>query len=286
MDSHPSSPVATPPPVRPVPARATDLLRTARAGQFAFSESRHHTPIALHAHEQPTVTMLLDGAFEESYRGRRSESCETASVLFRPAGEPHADRFGRHGALNLVIEVEPARVEMLRGYTGALEALVHRRDPALDAIARRMHRELAAPDDATALALEGLALELLALTARRGVEAQSGRGPAPVPPWLEQVRELLHARSGDRALRIADLAAAADVHPVYLARAFRSRFGATPGAYLRRLRLMRAADRIVSTTDPLSRIALDAGFADQSHFTRAFRVAFGTTPARWRGTRH
>lgn len=75
--------------------------------------------------------MLLDGAFEESYRGRRSESCETASVLFRPAGAPHADRFGRDGALNVVIEVEPARVEMLRGYTDALEALVHRREAAI-----------------------------------------------------------------------------------------------------------------------------------------------------------
>lgn len=135
MDPHLSRPAATPTLVRPVPARATDLLCTARAGQFAFSESRHHAPIALHAHEHPTVTMLLDGAFEESYRGRRTESCETASVLFRPAGELHADRFGRDGALNLVIEVEPARVEMLRGYTGALEELVHRRDAALDAIA-------------------------------------------------------------------------------------------------------------------------------------------------------
>jgi AraC-like DNA-binding protein len=34
--------------------------------------------------------------------------------------------------------------------------------------------------------------------------------------------------------------------------------------------------------EPIARIALDAGFADQSHFTRAFRRYAGLTPAQYR----
>ena len=36
---------------------------------------------------------------------------------------------------------------------------------------------------------------------------------------------------------------------------------------------------------PLVEVACDAGFADQAHFTRAFKAAFGLTPARYRALR-
>ena len=36
---------------------------------------------------------------------------------------------------------------------------------------------------------------------------------------------------------------------------------------------------------PLVEIAYDAGFADQAHFTRTFKSAFGLTPARYRALR-
>jgi len=32
---------------------------------------------------------------------------------------------------------------------------------------------------------------------------------------------------------------------------------------------------------PLVDVALEAGFADQAHFTRMFKAAFGLTPARY-----
>jgi AraC-like DNA-binding protein len=51
---------------------------------------------------------------------------------------------------------------------------------------------------------------------------------------------------------------------------------------VRRLRVEWAASRLVSSDTPLSRLALEAGFVDQSHFTRAFKGRFGITPARYR----
>jgi AraC family transcriptional regulator len=41
----------------------------------------------------------------------------------------------------------------------------------------------------------------------------------------------------------------------------------------------------LAATDTLAGIAHRAGFSDQSHFTRAFKAAFGTAPGQWRAIR-
>jgi AraC family transcriptional regulator len=103
---------------------------------------------------------------------------------------------------------------------------------------------------------------------------------------LRRVREALDDRYAERELRIADLAALAGVDPAHLARAFRAHCGTTAGAYLRETRVRRAAGALARSSAPLGQIALDAGFADQSHFTRVFRLAYGVTPQRWRALRN
>jgi hypothetical protein len=64
-------------------------------------------------------------------------------------------------------------------------------------------------------------------------------------------------------------------------RAFRQRFGVTVCQYARNLGLEWAASQLASES-PLAEIAVKAGFADQSHFTREFRRHFGVTPGRYR----
>jgi AraC-like DNA-binding protein len=78
------------------------------------------------------------------------------------------------------------------------------------------------------------------------------------------------------------LAREVGVHPVALARAFRARFGSTPGAYLRQLRLAWSVSELTDGTRSIAEIAVEAGFADQSHFTRVFRRACGETPGAFR----
>jgi AraC family transcriptional regulator len=72
------------------------------------------------------------------------------------------------------------------------------------------------------------------------------------------------------------------VHPVYLARSFRERYGVSVGEYVRRLRLDWAAAQLSATETPVATVAAEAGFADQSHFTRAFKRHMGLTPGRYR----
>jgi len=76
-----------------------------------------------------------------------------------------------------------------------------------------------------------------------------------------------------------------EVHPAHLARAFRAHFRMSMGPYVRRLRLDWAAGELARSDLPLAAVALAAGFADQSHFTRTFKRYLGVTPNVYRRTR-
>jgi AraC family transcriptional regulator len=65
-------------------------------------------------------------------------------------------------------------------------------------------------------------------------------------------------------------------------RRFRAITGTSPHQYLIALRLGAAADRLRSSADPVTSIALEVGFNDLSHFHQLFRRSFGLAPRRWR----
>ena len=72
------------------------------------------------------------------------------------------------------------------------------------------------------------------------------------------------------------------VAPATLARSYRSAFRITVGERIRQLRIERAVRDLLESEEPLSSVALRAGFYDQSHFTNLFRRRFGVTPAQYR----
>ncbi len=263
----------------PVPVLENELLKELRVGGLRITESWHKasSTIPRHAHRWATVTMLLDGSFEESYPFRRDLMCEAPAVHVRPPGEPHVDRLGNIGAHNLVLELDDRRLESIRQHSDLFAEVRHLRSARLFALTRRFRHELSIDDDATPLALEGLAMEILATASR--TTARTLTKPAA---WLKRVRDLLHDRFHERRLSLDELAEVAGVHPVHLARAFRANYDASPGEYLRQLRVDWAAKELRSTGRPLADIAMDAGFADQSHFTRVFRAAYGAPPGAWR----
>jgi len=255
-------------------------VRRAEANGFTVTEAwSPPRPIPAHGHAHLSLTILLQGAFAEHYAPiHRSQECARGSLLVRPPEEVHANELGRMGGRTLSIEVDPAR---LAPYADGLapSTLQHRREGLFLELGLAMSRELAFADTASALGLESLVLELLARLVRG---AGPGTEDGARPRWLETVRAAIHDRFPDAGLRVADLAAEAAVHPVSVARAFRRFYGLTPGEYLRRLRLEQARDRVRGSPASLAAIALECGFADQSHLTRAFRRRYGIPPGRWR----
>ena len=81
---------------------------------------------------------------------------------------------------------------------------------------------------------------------------------------------------------LSSLAAHVGLHPSHLARAFRVAHGCTAGEYLRRLRVNELARALALGAEPIGLLALDLGFADQSHGTRAFQRWLRTSPGAYR----
>ena len=73
-----------------------------------------------------------------------------------------------------------------------------------------------------------------------------------------------------------------DRHPVHVARVFRAHHGMTVAGYVRQLRIAWAQEQLRQRESVAAQVALAAGFADQSHFTRAFRRVMGRSPSSWR----
>jgi AraC family transcriptional regulator len=71
----------------------------------------------------------------------------------------------------------------------------------------------------------------------------------------------------------------------YFARAFKCTFGCPPHVFLLRRRMERAQGLMLKSNAPLSEIAIECGFADQSHMSRLFRQYTGESPAAWRRAR-
>lgn len=223
--------------------------------------------------EHPYLAVVLEGAMEKTFRGRMMRF-EQAEALTMPVGATHAARFGSQGARVLVVKLHD-RSSPLAGMLGRLADF---RAPGATWLAWRLVAELRTPDAAAPLAAEGLALELLAAASREtGAGSRGGRSPA----WLRSAEDVLRSRIGD-CVGLSEVAEAVGVHPAHLARVFRARHGVSVGAYGRRLRLEWAAQELVCGELPLATVAAQAGFADQSHFTRCFKQWVGTTPARYR----
>jgi AraC-like DNA-binding protein len=62
----------------------------------------------------------------------------------------------------------------------------------------------------------------------------------------------------------------------------RQNSSATIGEFVQRLRIEAAGEMLRRSETPLSELALQLGFADQSHFSRVFRRWTGMTPRAWR----
>ena len=240
---------------------------------------RAHFPSGLtlprHAHAQATLAAVLSGEFRKQLV-RGAQECRRCTVLAEPAGERHSNAFGPRGAHVVLLQPLDGQDALEPRWAAVFSRPRATVDPGCAELARRIAAELSGPDDLSALALQGLLLELLVATLR-GVPPR----PGARPPWLGRIEERLRAGFAHPPdMRI--LAREAGVHPAHLARVFRSHHRTTVAGYVRRLRVAWAQDQLLRPGATLADVALAAGFADQSHFARVFRRVLGLTPGEWR----
>lgn len=98
---------------------------------------------------------------------------------------------------------------------------------------------------------------------------------------LERAADFIRQHCTD-LLSLDDICAAAELSPSYLIRAFKQHFGMTPHAFLVNQRIQFARERL-RRGQLIADVALEAGFADQAHFQRAFKQHLAVTPGQYRG---
>lgn len=251
-----------------------ERIHTFEAGGFRMTEFAQPPALKIprHAHSSAMILFVLEGAVLETY-ARRAHECLPFSLLIRPAEETHSHDYGRTGAHCIAIEVSDQRRESLDSFSKTLDRVSLTSDEAISSAALRIHRELRLMDEASALAIEGLMLETLAVVARNSL-----RSSPPQPRWLRETRNLLRECYKER-MSLSQIAQAVGVNATHLAAMFHKHYRCTVGEYLRRLRLDHAAVELMHSERSLADIAAEAGFYDQSHFTRVFKRFFGTTPS-------
>lgn len=243
-----------------------------------LSESTYPAYLTMpsHAHEQAYLGIVLAGSYTER-TGKKTRECKTLTTVFHPKGESHSVAF--HSSLVRIFRIEIAGEWRKR--VGEEVKLPDESDESeggpLASLALRLHNEFRNGDSWSGLAIEGLALEIMAELARHSSNHTDG----PMPAWLDGVRQMLASRVVETP-SLTELAASAGVHPVHLAREFRKHFRCTTGDFIRRVRVEFACRKLAETDAPLSEVAVAAGFYDQSHFSNTFRRLTGTTPAAYR----
>jgi AraC family transcriptional regulator len=229
-----------------------------------------------HNHNTWGISVVLGGALEET-SGRSGASGSVASVVVKPPGIVHADRFGPQGARILSLLVAPGAIPEWCSGAPCLTQWRWVEATAALPIALRLIRQGptggAEAVDAALVALADLLVTLPQATPQRP------------PRWLADIRDRIHAEFPG-CCRVRRLAEVAGVHPVYLARAYRYHYRRSVTEELREIRVRAAAKRLADSDEPVARIAAAVGFADQSHLCRVFCRFMGAPPKVYRRLLH
>jgi len=265
------------------PALPDAELLTARFFRHAF---------APHWHEGYVVAVITAGAEGYRYRGERHVAGPLGLACINPDEIHTGERAAEEGWAYRVFYPSAA---LLHGLAQSLcgrsegvglprlpQRVVH--DAPLAQALLRAHTLLESGHDL----LEAHTATLQAFSA---LLCRHGQDPLPVhacapdrnAAHAEAMRQRLAADLCD-PLTLDELAAAVGLSPFHAARLFAREVGMPPHAWRNQLRVNRSLD-LLRRGESVAEAAAACGFADQSHFTRHFRRAFGVSPGRWRAER-
>jgi AraC-like DNA-binding protein len=241
--------------------------------------TRHR--FAPHLHDTFALGAIEAGASKIRYRDR-TVTQRAGDVVVIPAREVHTgESDGPQGWSYRMLYLPEA---LLVGFTTSDDLAFDGPSIADPELARRII-ELHALLDAGANLLRGqtaLVDVLQMLCSRHAAGSVDRSGDKRPSATLCLVRDYLETHFA-KPISLMELSRLSGVSPFHLSRRFRARYGLPPYMYLELVRVNRARE-MLRRGEPISRVAFDTGFSDQSHLTRRFKRVVGVPPGQYAKT--
>jgi AraC family transcriptional regulator len=243
-------------------------------GVFLDDSDYLHDRVDWHWHENAYFTFILEGGVIDGNKKSVYE-CGAGDLLFHNWQDAHYNISSKLFTRGFHVEIKPSWFATNDLPPGIIDGSRKIADPRVKILLANVFKESKLKNSTMQLSIDMLLVEIFSLLSNRE-NPQTDKKPA----WVNKIEEALHENSFDYQLR--DLAALAGIHPVHLSRSFARYFKLNLGDYIRHIKIQKAlalmTDRNLSLTD----IALNTGFADQSHFIRSFKSAHQLSPLQYR----
>lgn len=249
------------------------------------------SPVGPHAHFEHVISYYF-GGHARCRIGVRSVEFETGNVGLLNSGEVHEDFIlPEHRDYLMVGLKQDFLRELLRDFGSSTQDTPHFSVPKLenDTQIRRICEELRTENGNNQLGreifLRSLVTELAIYVLRRFLPPPStDMTLSDIAGLRWQVRKALEYLQ-DTCTEEFDLnrvAEAANLSKYHLDRVFKRATGLRPHTYVAMLRVDRAKIALAQTPKSIAEIALELGFADQSHFSNVFKQLSGFSPRAYR----
>ncbi|MGE8553767.1 MAG: helix-turn-helix domain-containing protein [Chryseobacterium jejuense] len=232
-----------------------------------------HPYVDWHYHENAYFTFLLQGNMIEGNK-KETYECSAGTLLYHHWEDPHYNSKPDIFTRGFHIEISQNWFDRFDVQKNDAEGSFNIQDPTLKLLVYKIFKENQTRDHAFELAIHQLLLNLFSQFGIRKDKTEKK------PVWVNQLNEILH-ESFTEKLSLIELSTVLNIHPIHLSRDFQKYFHCNLGEYLRKLKLNKSLELLTKQAS-LTDIAIECGFADQSHFIRCFKENIGVTPLKFR----
>lgn len=250
--------------------------QTVRLKGITLTDTEYtHEYVDWHYHENAYFTFILQGDLIE---GNKKEvyNCSAGELLFHNWQESHYNIKPKGFTRGFHIELQHELFDELELDISNLRGSFKVENPDVKLLAYRIFQETKSNDNVAAVSIEEFLLKALGQLLRIEKDSRNSK-----PLWVKRLREILHDKYAE-SYSLKELSKELDIHPVHLSRDFSKYFYCNLGEYIRKIRLEKALALLSNKQIPLTQIAFDCGFADQSHFARCFKALKGINPSKFR----
>jgi len=224
-----------------------------------------------HTHENPSVSLLLKGAYQEDISGSLFKR-QPGDLKFVDGGQSHRCYNYSIDTVKINLEFTPeffATTKLSSKFIGDIAENYLNKITLIKLYHGFIEEQTPITASSQLLLFQLFNQPVINVTAKAA------------PQWVDRLRTLLHDE-WDGNFDLQYLSAVLGVHPVTISKWFPFYFKMTLSEYLRLIKVEKAISLLKNTKSGLSEIAYACGFADQAHFTRTFKAATSFLPKDFR----